>query len=93
MEIYVVRHTKVSIEKGTCYGQSDVPLDNDYIKDIIKVKNRLPHDFDKVFSSPLKRCCLLAESISTLEIEYHDSLMEMNFGDWENKTWDTIDQK
>ena len=26
MEIYVVRHTKVAIDKGICYGQTDAPL-------------------------------------------------------------------
>lgn len=93
MEIYVIRHTQVCIEKGTCYGQFDVPLSSDFLKDIAEVKNKLPTDFDKVFSSPLTRCSLLAEDISSIGVEYDDSLMEMSFGSWENKTWDSIDSE
>ncbi|MNK36165.1 putative phosphoserine phosphatase 2 [compost metagenome] len=93
MEIYVIRHTRVSIEKGTCYGQFDVPLNSNFLQDIATLKYKLPNDFDKIFSSPLKRCSLLAEHISLEGIEYHDSLKEMSFGSWENKTWDSIDSE
>lgn len=93
MEIYVIRHTRVSIENGTCYGQFDVPLEATFLQDIADIKNKLPDDFDIIFSSPLKRCSLLAEHISSEKLVYNQSLMEMNFGTWENKTWDSIDQK
>ncbi|HMV45680.1 MAG TPA: histidine phosphatase family protein, partial [Leptospiraceae bacterium] len=41
------------------------------------------------YSSPLERCRVLANSISTSPI-LEKRLMEMNFGDWENKSWDEI---
>ena len=46
----------------------------------------------KVYSSPLKRCRLLAERIGK-DIILDDRLMEMNFGDWELKAWNDIPQK
>lgn len=90
MEIYVIRHTEVDVEKGCCYGQSDVDLSQDYLQHIDQVKSKLPSEFDQVYSSPLTRCRILAQHITTTEIEYHNSLMEMHFGTWENQTWDSI---
>lgn len=90
MEIYVIRHTEVDVEKGSCYGQSDVALSNDYLQHIDQVKSKLPSEFDQVFSSPLKRCRILAQHITAAKIEYHNSLMEMHFGTWENQLWDNI---
>lgn len=93
MEIYLVRHTRVSIQTGICYGQFDVPLCGNFLQDFARIKEKLPADFNKVFSSPSTRCRLLAEHISPCPAEYHDSLMEMNFGNWENKAWDSLEQK
>lgn len=91
MEIYALRHTRVNVEQGSCYGQSDVALSDDYLQHLADVKAKLPADFEKVYSSPLKRCTLLAQHITNTEIEYDSDLMEMNFGDWENQLWDNID--
>lgn len=90
MEVYIIRHTKVVVSKGTCYGQFDVPLADDFLTDIFAVKQKLPEHFDKVFSSPSSRCSILAQHISSDVIEYSDQLLEMNFGEWENKNWDDI---
>ena len=53
--------------------------------------NALPTDFDAIFSSPLSRCKLLAENFSH-KIVYDNRLMELNFGDWEGKNWNDINQ-
>ncbi len=90
MEIYVIRHTQVEVDSGVCYGQSDVLLHGDYLQHISEVKHKLPSNFDKVFSSPLQRCSLLAEQLTSPEIIYDHRLMEMHFGAWENQTWNSI---
>jgi alpha-ribazole phosphatase len=43
----------------------------------------------KVWSSPLTRCRLLAETLTPQPI-LDDRLMEMSFGDWEGMMWDDI---
>jgi len=89
MEIYIIRHTKVAVEKGICYGQTDVALADSFQEELAVLKNQLPNDFDQVFSSPLSRCKILAEPFSS-EIIYDDRLKEMYFGDWELQSWNDI---
>lgn len=89
MEVYLVRHTKVAVEKGICYGQSDVELADSFREEFQEIKNKLPSDFEQVFSSPLSRCRQLAETFSS-DIIFDDRLKEMNFGDWELKAWNDI---
>ena len=93
MEIYLVRHTKVAISRDYCYGISDVELAESKLEDIQNVKEKLRNiNFQRSFTSPLKRCKLLAEALSE-EAILKDELLEMDFGDWELKKWDSLDQK
>lgn len=49
----------------------------------------------KIISSPLSRCRLLAEAIGKkkqIAVNEDEDLIEMNFGAWENKLWDTIER-
>ena len=93
MEIILVRHTTPDIEKGICYGQSDIGLVDTYKEELTAVLKQLPKDLDKYicYSSPLQRCKILAESISNTII-FDDRLKELNFGDWELKKWDDIER-
>ena len=90
MEIYLIRHTTPDIQKGICYGQSDINLVSNYDNEIHAVKEKIKGVcFDVVYSSPLKRCTSLAKSIH--ETFYKDNrLKELNFGDWELMPWDSI---
>ncbi len=90
MEVYVIRHTKVAVGRDTCYGQTDVPLADTFFQDIEYYKKELPKDFDIVYCSPLKRCKQLAEALHFTNVVFENALMEMNFGDWENKKWNSI---
>lgn len=93
MEVYVIRHTAVAVEKGICYGQFDVPLAASATQDINELIAKLPDDFDQVYSSPSSRCTLLADQLLTNSaVERWPDLMEMNFGDWENSKWNDMDQ-
>ncbi len=94
MEIYLIRHTTPHIEKGICYGQSDVPLANSFENEWQALKDKLPIAADVLFSSPLSRCLALASKLGVhyrLPVIQNDRLKELNFGDWEMKQWNDID--
>ena len=93
MEIYLVRHTETVCEKGICYGQSDVEIVEPYEAIFDGILKQLPQDA-LLYSSPLQRCTLLAKHIQNnfaiANVTLDNRLMEMNFGDWELKNWDSI---
>lgn len=94
MEVYLIRHTAPQIEKDVCYGQTDIPLAETFRADSKKVLKCLPDKIDVVYSSPLNRCMQFAALVKSNQKVIQDKrLMEMNFGSWEMKKWDTIDQK
>ncbi|MDM8158758.1 alpha-ribazole phosphatase [Labilibaculum sp. K2S] len=91
MEIYLIRHTKVNVEQGVCYGQKDVDLAESYAEELEAVKNQLKDiEFDLIVSSPLSRAKRLASDIFGEQVIEDIRLMELNFGDWEGKVWDEI---
>jgi alpha-ribazole phosphatase len=93
MEVYLVRHTETVCEKGICYGQSDVGIREPYDAVFDSILKQLPQDA-VLYSSPLQRCAILAKHIkenTQIDSIFEDSrLKEMNFGDWELKSWDAI---
>jgi len=91
MEIYLIRHTKVAVEQGICYGQKDVNLAESYPEELEAVKEKLKGiEFDQIFTSPLNRAKKLATDIFGDKVQEEKRLMELNFGDWEGKVWDEI---
>ncbi len=93
MEIYLVRHTTPNVEKGICYGQSDLGITDSFHSEIEQIHQQIPiQKIAKVYSSPLQRCKLLAKTFSE-EITFDDRLKELNFGDWELLPWDAINSK
>ena len=90
MEIYLVRHTTPEIEKGVCYGQSDIGIGGDFEKERTTILTKLRFSKNtKIYSSPLQRCKLLAQSFG-YPVNYDKRLMELDFGQWELKAWDKI---
>lgn len=92
MEIYLIRHTTPDIEKGICYGQTDLDLAKNYKKEFKSIHQTIPKGNYKVYSSPLKRCALLAKTFSDTII-YDVRLKELDFGDWELQPWHNIPEK
>jgi alpha-ribazole phosphatase len=92
MEIYLIRHTTPAVPQGLIYGRTDVPLADTFGQEKEAIMNRLPSRFDAVYTSPSARCALLATHISA-DFKADARLYEVNFGLWEGKTWDTIDQQ
>ena len=92
MDIYLIRHTNTDTLKGLCYGQSDVALAKSFLEEAQQLQQKLPDlkSDTVVFSSPLTRCVKLAEKFSVNMIT-DDRLLELDFGDWESKSFNDID--
>lgn len=94
MEIYLIRHTSVDVGDGFFYGQSDVGVSTKFKEEVNELRKKISFDSKMIFySSPLKRCLLLAQELTDYEIIVDSRLMEQNFGDWELEEWKELDQK
>ena len=57
MEVILVRHTKVNVVPGMCYGNTDVDVASSFEEEAERVRQALlKHEFDAIYSSPLQRC-------------------------------------
>ena len=91
MKVYLVRHTSVDVPKGISYGQTDVPLKSSFEEEASLTRKNLDGlTFDQVYCSPLSRCTRLAAFCGYPEAIRDARLKELNFGDWEMKSWDEI---
>ncbi len=91
MEIYLIRHTTPKIEKGICYGQSNLDITESFEEEVDFIKPHLPSTALRIYSSPLQRCKKLADALfADQEITCCADLMELNCGDWELMKWDDI---
>ena len=92
--IYLIRHTTPDINKGICYGQSDISLTETFYEEASVIKKNLKEEIEHVYSSPLMRCKKLAEYLFPQnDIHLHSDLMEINCGNWEMKQWDLVPKK
>lgn len=92
MEIYLIRHTPVNLDKEICYGNADVDLQPGYAILFKDLKEKLAGiEFKYFYSSPLKRCTILANYLSGDHIITDSRLKELDFGDWEGKNWRDIE--
>jgi alpha-ribazole phosphatase len=92
MILILVRHTKVDVPSGLCYGQTDVNLASSFEQEKNSVLDSLANeDFECIYSSPSQRCAKLANAISHKKpIIIEPRLLELNFGSWEGQKWDDI---
>jgi alpha-ribazole phosphatase len=92
VDVYLIRHTRVAVETGLCYGQTDVPLAASFETECAEVRTKLPQLHNMmIYSSPLQRCRMLAEHLASRPIREDARLMEMHFGFWEQQRWDDIE--
>ncbi len=94
MDIYLIRHTKTDTVNGLCYGQSDVPLAASFWEEAQLIHEKLPKVAENclVVSSPLSRCLRLAQTFRK-PIKMDERLLEVNFGEWENRLFNEIDDE
>lgn len=86
--LYLIRHPRVALPPGICYGQSDVALAEPPDEAARRLAALLPPDC-RMVSSPLARCRALAACLSG-SVALEPRLMEMNFGAWEMRRYDDI---
>ncbi len=97
MNIYLIRHTLPDVLPGICYGHADLGLADSFATELQSLQAKLAHITNPVLvSSPLRRCFILAESLAQHfdipAVNKDVRLMELNFGDWELKSWADIPQ-
>ena len=96
MRLLLVRHAQTTAADGVCYGRTDVPVLPELTRAVAgRVAPGLPADAP-VFCSPLSRCAELAREIALrrpgLRVQTDPRIAEMDFGDWEQRLWATIDR-
>lgn len=94
LELYFIRHSTIKLNKGVCYGQSDIDVADTFENEVEFIKKKIPFYSEMVFySSPLKRCLLLSKRLSKTQPIIDKRLLELDFGDWELKKWDLIERE
>lgn len=93
-----IRHTRVAAPGDVCYGQDDVALAASFEEEYRTLRQRVARSGRAAlcFSSPLQRCRQLAEALCAdlapeASIRLDDRLLELNFGEWQGRRWDTVD--
>ncbi|MFR9650803.1 MAG: histidine phosphatase family protein [Rikenellaceae bacterium] len=100
--VVLQRHTHPDIRERLCYGWSDIDVRREYLDvDLPEVMAQYRStieigSIERLYSSPLQRCSRLAADLQPLtsahEIIFDDRLKELNFGEWESRSWDEIYQ-
>ena len=96
--LLLVRHTAVDVSyAGRCYGATDLDLSQEGHAHVHEVAAEIavykPH---RVYHSGLQRTVRLAQAIAQQHsaektaVIADTRLAEMNFGEWEGKSWDAI---
>lgn len=90
MELYLVRHTHTAAPSGICYGRADVSVAETFQEEAAGVVATLEGTgYGRVYSSPLRRCRLLAKELAdTITIDAR--LTELAFGKWELVPWQSV---
>jgi alpha-ribazole phosphatase len=88
VQLFLIRHPQPQVPANTCYGRTDLPLAQDAEHCAAALRALLPENAP-LYTSPLTRCRQLAERLHPAPIA-DDRLLELDFGDWEMRTWDEI---
>ena len=82
--------------EGLCYGQLDVDLSENHESEF-KIISDVYSDLIKssvIYTSPLKRCMMLAAWISEgRSYRVEPRIQELNFGKWEGRFWKDIPEE
>jgi len=94
MRLWLLRHARVALPEGVCYGASDVAADAQATEAAARQwAERVPPRL-AVQHSPLQRCERLALSLQALRpdltLESDARLRELDFGDWEGRPWSAV---
>jgi alpha-ribazole phosphatase len=84
--IALVRHPPLAIRPGICYGRRDLAIAD--ASDIAPIVAQLRGVRGTVWTSPLRRCRIVADAIGANRGDAR--LIEMDFGAWDGMAWDDI---
>ncbi|WP_201528253.1 histidine phosphatase family protein [Psychrobacter frigidicola] len=95
MALYIWRHPKPLTAVGICFGQTDMTVDSRKLKRLANQIQRFArlHQLPKViWVSPLQRSLKVGQLLALQGFECHvaPELIEIDFGDWENRPWEQI---
>lgn len=95
MKLWLLRHARVALEAGLCYGASDVPADAALTQAAAESAAALLPVGLPVWVSGLGRAQQLAHALWALRPDLRAPLTdtrlnEMNFGQWELQRWDAV---
>jgi alpha-ribazole phosphatase len=95
MKLWLVRHARVLVKAGICYGSSEVFCDDSAVEEAANAFANCPAYGSMLWTSPSVRSTQLAMSIKSkrqdlIGPKVDDRLREMNFGKWEMHAWDDI---
>ncbi|HTR30488.1 MAG TPA: alpha-ribazole phosphatase family protein [Puia sp.] len=89
--IYLIRHTTPLVARGMCYGQTDLDVAESFPAEAAMIRKYLPQSIGLVYSSPLRRCTLLADELFPgRPLRLAEALMEIHCGKWEMRAWDDL---
>lgn len=89
MLLHLVRHLAPRVDPGMCYGRTDLEVDPAALAAALPaLRARLPSDAP-IISSPLRRCATLASAIGS-PVRFDARLAELDFGQWEMRSWTDI---
>ena len=80
--------------KGRCIGQTVIETTISDIEAVQRAIETAPFQPDRLFSSDLPRCATLAQGLAetwSIPLNTEPQLREMNFGEWEGRSYDAID--
>ena len=86
--LYLLRHGKIATP-GILAGKTDVALSEQGFLQLCQATQKLPK-ITQCISSPLQRCQNFSKQYAlknNLELELETNLQEMNFGDWDGRTY------
>lgn len=104
MRLYLIRHPVPLLPPTVCYGATDIAVAPQELQRVLGALSTPPIASQAklsqlplglpLYSSPLQRCRCLAEplaaALSASALTFDERLVEMNFGDWEQQSWDQI---
>jgi alpha-ribazole phosphatase len=90
-EIVFIRHSSLAVPRGMCYGFSNIDVSHEFSLESDWLKSALGgFDPQLVITSPLQRCLKLSVEVFDAPITVEENLKEVNYGNWEGKTWGEI---
>jgi alpha-ribazole phosphatase len=94
MKLVLLRHAQTTAADGLCYGRTDVTVRPEVSRALAaRLAGGLPAEA-AMLCSPLSRCTDLAREIASLRPDLQPMsdarLAEMDFGEWEGRSWSSI---